>query len=60
MERTPEAQVGMQWWEKSEIDLVGARETAAATVAAEAEADEDGVEEWRRRQKWKTPRPGHR
>ena len=41
VERERGAWVGMWWWEKAGIDLAGARETATA----EAEADEDGLEE---------------
>ena len=48
--------MGMRRWEQADIDLAGASETAAAV----ADADEDGMEEWRREEKRKTPGPGHR
>ena len=37
----------MQWWDQVEIKLAGSWETSAAA----AEAEEDGVEKWRRGQK---------
>ena len=44
-ERKRGARVGMRWWEQAGIDLAGARETAAvAAEAADAEADDDGLE----------------
>ena len=42
-EKAPGAQVGMRWWEKAGINMVGAREAAAAR--------NDGGEERRRRLK---------
>ena len=40
-DRKPGARVGMWWWDQEDINLTGTRDQAAA----EAEAEEDGVEE---------------
>ena len=40
-ERTPGDRVGMHWWEQTDINLLGAREMAAAVE----EADEGMMEE---------------
>ena len=48
-ERAPGARVGMVWWDQTGINLVGARETAAAA------AENDGGEEWRMVRKGRLP-----
>ena len=49
IERTSGARVGVRWWDQSEIELTGARETAELAI----EADEDRMEE-------NNPEMGHR
>ena len=39
--RAPGERVGMRWWDQAGINMVGARESTAATV----EAEEDKVDE---------------
>ena len=43
-ERKRGEQVGMRWWEQSRIEMTGARETSAT----ETEAENDGMENYRR------------
>ena len=40
-ERKRGAWVGMRWWEQAGLELLGEKETAETTAAAEA--DEDGM-----------------
>ena len=45
----PGAWMGMWWWDQAGINLVGAREAAAAVV------EKDGGEEWWRERKGRLP-----
>ena len=43
MDRIPVAQVGIQWWDQSGIELKGSRENVTE-AAVDAAAEEDGRE----------------